>query len=212
MVRVNFRKNYGVEESRIIQFFKDLGYEHIGSNNKSIMVEDKMIPTEVFVRNTKAGRYHLHLEFGYKYSGTEKYPQIKIFAHFDVIKVVHGREKHFADRKEKRDIKEMYKIGKKLKEEELGFLEEKDQKCAHGTLEIRNKDKLMEYIKKNKYKKYDKGKYRKELLDSQYTLSLFSQEKFIHVVCVYAKIVGYEHILKKPMAIAELNRIIKYVS
>ena len=124
MVRVNFRKNYGVEESRIYQFFKGLGYEHIGSNNKSIMVEDKIIPTEVFVRNTKTGRYHLHLAFGYKYSGTEKYPQIKVFSHFDIIKVIHGREKHFADRKGKRDIKEMYKIGKKLEEKMLGFLEE----------------------------------------------------------------------------------------
>ena len=104
MVRVNFRKNYGIEESRIFQFFKGLGYEHIGSNNKSIMVEDKIIPTEVFVRKTKVGRHHLHLAFGYKYSGNKKYPQIKVFAHFDVIKVIHGHEKHFADRKEKRDI------------------------------------------------------------------------------------------------------------
>ena len=212
MVRVNFRKNYGVEESRIYQFFKELGYEHIGSNNKSIRVEDKIIPTEVFVRKTKAGRYHLHLSFGYKYSGTEKYPQIKVFAHFDVIKVVHGREKHFTDRMGKRDIGEIYKIGRKLKKEKLGFLEEKDQKCAHGTLETENKDKLMDYINKKKYKKYDKGKYRKELVDSQYTLSLFSQEKFIHVVCVYAKIIGYIHDLNKRMANAELNRIVKYVS
>ncbi|KKN36300.1 hypothetical protein LCGC14_0775030 [marine sediment metagenome] len=212
MVRVNFRKNYGVEESRIFQFFKDLGYEHIGSNNKSIMVEDKIIPTEVFVRKTKVGRHHLHLAFGYKYSGNEKYPQIKVFAHFDVIKVIHGREKYFADRREKRDIKEIYKIGKKLKEESLGFLEEKDQKCAHGTLEMKCNDKLMEYIAKRKYKKYEKGKYRKELLDSQYTLSLFSQEKFIHVVCVYAKVIGYRHVLDKRIAGTELNRIIKYVN
>ena len=211
MVRVNFRKNYGVEESRIYQFFKSLGYEHIGSNNKSIMVEDKVIPTEVFVRKTKAGRYHLHLAFGNKYSGTENYPQIKVFCHFDIIKVVHGREKHFADRMEKRDIGEMYRIDRKLKKEGLGFLEEKDQKCAHGTLKLENNDRLMEYINKNKYKKYAKGKYRKELVDSQYTLSLFLQEKFIHVVCVYAKIIGTIHNLKKRMAVAELNRIVKYV-
>jgi len=162
------------------------------------------------VRKTKVGRYHLHLAFGNKYSGTENYPQIKVFAHFDVFKVVHGREKHFADRMEKRVIGEMYKIGRKLKKEELGFLEEKDEKCAHGTLEMEKKDKLMEYINKKKYKKYANGKYRKEFVDSQYTLSLFSQEKFIHVVCVYAKIIGTFHDLKKRMAIAELNRIVKY--
>jgi len=74
MVRVNFRKNYGVEESKIFKFFKELGYEHIGWNNRSIRVEDKVIPTEVFVRNTKAGRYHLHIAFGFKYSG--KYPAL----------------------------------------------------------------------------------------------------------------------------------------
>jgi hypothetical protein len=212
MVRVNFRTNYGVEKSQVYQFFKDLGYEHIGSNNKSIMVEDEVIPTDVIIRKTNAGRYHLHLAFGYKYSGTEQYPQINVFAHFDIIKTHHGKEKHFADRAENRVIKEMYRIGEKMEEEKLGFLEEKDQKCAHGTLEIEHKNKLMEYIEKKRYKKYDKGKYRKELVDSQYTLALFTQEKFIHVVCVYAKIIGYMHDLNKPMAAAELNRIFKYVS
>lgn len=175
------------------------------------MVEGTVIPTEVFVRKTKAGRYHLHLAFGNKYSGTENYPQIKVFAHFDVIKVIRGREKHFADHIP-RDYREMKKIGKKLEESKLGFLEEKDRKCAHGTLEMEKKDKLMEYINQKNYRKYDRGKYRKELVGSQYTISLFSQEKFIHVVCVYAKIIGTIHDLKKRMAIAELNKIVKYVS
>lgn len=209
MVRVNFRKKYEVENNQIIQFLKDYGYEHIGSNDKSIRVEDVIIPTEVFVRYARPGRYHLYIAFGFKYSGTENYPQIKVFAHFDIIKVVRGIEKHFADHTP-RDLKEMKKIGKQLEENELGFLEEKDRKCAHGTLEMKNNEKLMEYIGLNKYKKYEKGKYRKRLTDSQYTLSLFSQEKFIHIVCVYADIVGSMHILKKSKANAELTRIKKY--
>jgi len=47
MVRVNFRKNYEIENEQIIKFFKDIGYEHIGSNNQTIKVEDEIIPTEV---------------------------------------------------------------------------------------------------------------------------------------------------------------------
>ena len=121
MVRVNSRQNYGVENSQIIQFFKGIGYEHIGTNNKTIRVEDQIIHTEVFVRKTNKGRYHLHLAFGFKYSGTEKYPQVKVFAHFDIIRVVKSHEKHFADRTEKRVMKEMYKIGRLLEAEQLGY-------------------------------------------------------------------------------------------
>ena len=94
----------------------------------------------------------MHLAFGFKYSGTEKYPQVKVFAHFDIIRMVKSHEKHFADRTEKRVMKEMYKIGKLLEAEQLSFLEEKDQKCAHGTLNIEHKQKIMEYIKRYRYK------------------------------------------------------------
>ncbi|KKN64288.1 hypothetical protein LCGC14_0493330 [marine sediment metagenome] len=211
MVRVNFRKNYEIENEKIIKFFKDIGYEHIGSNNQTIKVEDEIIPTEVFVRNTQNGRYHLHVAFGFKYSGTERYPQTRVFAHFDIKKIVRGKERHFADRNEKRNICEIERIGKRMKEADLGFLEEKDQKCAHGTLDLANKEKLFEYINKNGYKKYEKGKFRKKMNGSQCTLALFKQEKFIHVVCVYARYIGTFHNLIKPKAIAELHKITKYL-
>jgi len=211
MVKVNLRKNYGIENSRILQFFKDIRYEHIGSNNKSIKVEDEIIPTEVFVRNTQNGRYHLHVAFGVKSSGTENYPQIKVFAHFDINKIIQGKEKHIPDSNEKRNMREMYKIDKKLIKARLGFLEDKDRRCAHGTLYMDNKEKLMEYIKKNNYIRYAKGKYRQRNKGFQYTLALFEQEKFIHVLCVHAKYVGHDQDLIKSKALEEFNRIVQFV-
>ena len=38
---------------------------------------------------------------------------MKVFAHFDIKKQVNGRELHFADRNEKRNIDEMYRIDRK---------------------------------------------------------------------------------------------------
>jgi len=208
MVRVNFRTNEDVENHQIIRFFEDIGYEHIKSDDTTIKVEGIAIPTEVFLRNTKSGRYHLHITFGKKYSGTEHYPQVKVFAHFDIKKQVNGREFHFADRNEKRNIDEMYRIDKKMKKERLGFLEIKDRLCAHGTMDAKDRGILMEFINEN-YEKYDKGKYRKRMGDAQCTISLFDQENFVHIVCVYAKIVEKDHDLIKSKALAEIGKIKK---
>lgn len=213
MVRVNFRKNDGIEEGQIFKFFKGLGYKHVESNSETINVEDEIIPTEEFVRDTEAGRYYLNLAFGYKYSGNEKYPQINVFSRFGNKKLSTRREKRYTNPEDKRDIEEMYRIGRKLKEEELGFLEEKDQKCAHGTLHMLYYYSLMEYIDMNHYKKYDKGKYRKEFerIDSQCSLSLFREYEFFHVVCVYADVKVYWYRLVKSSAESILNQIIRYV-
>lgn len=211
MVRVNFRMNDGIENQQILQFFKDIGYEHIASENKSIKVEDEIIPTEVFVRNTQSGRYHLNIAFGNKYSGHIKFPQVKVFAHFDINKIIGGKEKHIPDRNEKRNLKEMYRIGKKIEAKKLGFLEEKDQKCAHGTLNGENKNQLMEFLKAENYKRYAIGKYRKRLNGAQFTLAIFEQEKYIHIVCVYAKIVRGYHNLNKYKALEEIKRIEQFI-
>jgi len=211
MVRVNFRMNDGIENSQILQFFKDIGYEHILSDNKSIKVEGEIIPTEVYVRATQNGRYHLHIAYGNKFSGHIKFPQVKVFAHFDIKKMIRGKERHIPDRNEKRNLSEMYRIGKKMEDNNLGFLEEKDKNCAHGTLNGENKDRLIEYIKKEDYKRYAKGKYRKRLKDAQFTLAIFEQEKYIHIVCVYAKIVREYHDLFKNKAVEEFDRIEQFI-
>ncbi|MBY9007987.1 MAG: hypothetical protein KGD63_14695 [Candidatus Lokiarchaeota archaeon] len=119
MVRVNFRINDGIENYQILQFFKNIGYEYIKSQDNSISVEGEVILTDVFIKNTKSGRYHLHITFGEKYSGTEQYPQVKVFAHFDIKKHVNGKERHFFDRNERRNMNEMYRIDKKMKKAKL---------------------------------------------------------------------------------------------
>jgi len=210
MVRVNFRIYDRVENQQIFQFFKDIGYEQIGTNNKSIRVEDEIITTNVFIRNTTNGRYHIYFAFGKKFSGAIKYPQIKVFAHYDIKKVIKGKARHYVDRNEQRNLREMYRISKKLKAAHLGHLEYKDKNCAHATLDLKNKDKLFDLINQ-KYKKYEKGKYKKRINGAQYTLSIFEQERFIHLVCVYAKYINKGHGLIKPKAIEEINRIIQYI-
>ena len=210
MVRVNFRINEGIPNHQFLHFFKDIGYEHIKSKDRSITVEGEPIFTDVFIRNTTKGRYHIYIAFGEKYSGTEHYPQVNVFAHFDIKKLVTGKERHFADRNERRNMDEMYRIDRKMKKAKLGFLEIKDQLCAHGTLDIKDKVKLMEYIKKN-FKRYDIGKYRRRMNGTQCTISLFEQKKFIHIICVYTKIIDKDHDLIKLKAIEELKKITEFL-
>ena len=38
MVSVNFRMNYGIKKEDILNFLKNIGYEHIGNNNSSIWI------------------------------------------------------------------------------------------------------------------------------------------------------------------------------
>ncbi len=210
MVSVNFRINDGIENQKIIEFFKDIGYEYIGANKKSIKVEDDYLNTEIFIRNTKNGRYHIYLAFSKKYSGTEEYPQLNIFLHFDIKKIVKGKEKHFPDRNEKRNMKEIYRIEKIFKTTRLGFLEVKDIMCAHATIDLEDKEKLLEILGRD-YTEYDKWKFRKRFNLSQCTISLHEQVRFIHIVCVYAKIVGKDHDLIKAKAIKELDTIIDQI-
>ncbi len=207
MVSVNFRQNDDITNQRVIEFFKKIGYEHIGKSNNSIKVEDDYLTTDIFIRKTQSGRFHLHVAFGKKYSGTENYPQVKIFAHFDFIKFKNGKERHYPDRNEKRSMREMYRINDKMISENIGFLEIKDRKCAHTTLELKFKAKFLDRIQKE-YERYEKGKYRKRFNSSQCTLAIFEQEKYMHVVFVYVNIVGKDHHLIKNKAISELNKII----
>ncbi len=207
MVSVNFRINYGIKKLDIFNCLNNMGYEHIGTKNSSIKVEDEYLNTDVFVRNTKNGRYHLYFTLGKKYSGTEEYPQLKVFLHYDIKKVIKGKEKHFHDKNEERNIREIYKIEKKLVKAKIGFLEIKDRMCAHTTIDLEDKNKLLEILQTD-FKRYDKGKYRKRYNSSQCTIALFEQEKFIHIVCVYAQIVGKEHDLIKSKAISKLRNIV----
>ncbi len=195
MVSVNFRINYGIEYEKIYDFFKDINYEHIGTKRDSIKVEEEYLKLEDFVRNTQNGRYHLQFSFGFKTSGTEKYPQLKLFLHFDFKKVRRGKEIHIADMNEYRNMNEIKKIEKKYISAGLGFLEEKDKNCAHATIGLKDKENLLKILQKE-FVRYDPWKYKKEKPASQYIIALFEQENFIHIVCVFAKIVGKEHILQ----------------
>ena len=208
MVSVNFRVNYGIKKEDILNFLKNIGYEHIGTNSTSIKVEDEYLNTDIFVKNTQNGRYHLYLAFGKKYSGSEEYPQLKVFLHYDIKKVVKGKEKHFHDKNEERNMREIYKIEVKIINAKIGFLEIKDKMCAHTTIDLTDENKLMEILQTD-FKKYDKGKYRKKYNSSQCTIALYEQEKFIHIICVYAKIVGKDHDLIRFKAISELKNIIQ---
>jgi len=207
MVSVNFRIGYEIEHDRIIKFFKDFGYILKRTNMTAIRVEDEYIPTEEFVRCTQSGRFHLFIAFGQKYSGTELYPQVKIFLHYDIVKTIKGHIKHFPDRNECRNFREIYRIEKKLISENIGFLEEKDRNCTHMTMEISKLSKFRDIILGD-YEKYEKGKYRKRFNSSQYAISIIEQEPYVHIVCVYAKIVNKEHILDKRKSDKELERII----
>ncbi len=159
MVCVNFRLKTVWKKDEIVEFFKDLGYVYRGTNKKSIKVEDKHVPTEEFIKRKQKGRNHIFVEIGHKYSGTSHPPQMKIYAHYDIIKIVKGREKHFSDRNEERNLKEINRIEKQLKFKKLGHLELKDKNCAHGTFELVHSDKLNKIIEKD-YIKYEKGKFR----------------------------------------------------
>lgn len=94
MVSINFRINYEISKEQINKALKNCGYESIGVNNKAIKVKDEYLNTEVFVRNTKNGRYHLFTAHGNKYSGTEEYPQLKVFLHYDIKKIIKEKEIH----------------------------------------------------------------------------------------------------------------------
>jgi len=211
MVNVNFRIGYEITKDRIINFFKDFGYTHRGLNKTAIKIEDEYIPTDEFIRNTNSGRFHLFIALGQKYSGKEKYPQVKIFLHYDIVKNVNSKVRHFPDSKESRNMKEIFRIEKKLVMENIGFLEEKDRNCAHTTLEYSYKPELLKTLKKD-YKRYDKGKYRKRFNSSQCVISIIEQEPYIHIICVYATIINREHILNKKKSEKELERIFSLIN
>ena len=143
MVSVNFRINYGIKKEEIFNSLRNIGYEHIGSKNTSIKVEDEYLNTDIFIENTKNGRYHLYSILGKKYSGTEEYPQLKVFLHYDIKKVIKGKEKHIHDKNEERNMREIYKIEKKLIKAKIGFLEIKDKMCAHTTIDSKDGSKFL---------------------------------------------------------------------
>lgn len=148
MVRVNFRIEEGVKNEQILQFFKDIGYEHIGTKENSVKVEDDYITTEYFVRKTETGRYHIHLTFGKIYSGTELYPQSKFFTHYDLYKEIEGKKRQLIEENKQRNMDEINRIEKKLVETGLGFLKEKKEKCAHATLWIDYQARILKIVKR----------------------------------------------------------------
>ncbi len=81
MVSINFRINYGISKEEINNVLKNIGYENIGDNNEAVKVKDAYLNTEVFIRNTNNGRYHLFTAHGKEYSGSEEYPQLNVFLH-----------------------------------------------------------------------------------------------------------------------------------
>ena len=210
MVLVNFRINYRIKIPTINKVLKNAGYEYISESNTAIQVEDKYLNTEVFIRNSKNGRYHLFTAHGKKYSGSEEYPQLNIFLHYDIKKTIKGKERHIADRNEKRNMDEIYRIEAKFLLKKVGFLEIKDRMCAHTTIDLADKDKLLGILQ-TEFKKYDKWKFRKKYNSSQCTISLFEQENFIHIVCVYAELIGKDHKLNKPKSIHSLKNILTQV-
>ena len=187
--------------------FKEIGYRLIETNNESIRVEDEVLTTDVFVRNSTGGRFHIYIAFGRKYSGVVKYPQLKVFAHHDIFKLIKGELRHIADKDEQKNMEEMFRISRKLRAAHLGTLEYKDRNCAHATLKLKIKNELLAIINRQ-YEKYDRGKYKKKIHGAQFTISIFKQRRYIHVVCVYAEYTKTVHKLIKLRAIKELNRII----
>lgn len=212
MVLINFRLSSDYDQDKIISFFKEIGYTYRGINNKSIMKDGDYIEAHEFIKQKKKkkGRAHIYIEFGKKYSGTQKYPQMKVYGHFDIIKSVKGKERHFPDSQEGRIMGEVNFIAREIsKIEDIKYMEPKDEKCAHYTLEEVNDAKFREVITEDGYVEYDENKYRKSLKKSQYTISLVKQYKFIHVVLVFAKIIQNptRHILIKSKAKKEFERL-----
>lgn len=80
---------------------------------------------------------------------------------------------------------EIYKIEKQFVSANIGFLEDKDRSCAHTTVELKDKGKLLKILNEE-FESYYKWKFRKKFNSSQCTISLFEQENFMHIVCVLA--------------------------
>lgn len=211
MVQINYRIHYEIPSERILQFFKDIGYEYRGKNKKSIKKGDERVVAHEFLRTKGKGRFHIFVEFGYKASGTEPYPQAKLYAHYELVKNVRGHEVHIPIDDTHFEMEEMYRIHRKLKEHKFGFMEHKDIFCAHGTHRIEAKKKLLEIITRDYPENYDILKYRRREDNVQYVISIIEQYKYLHIILVCAHIEGKEHILQKEEAEAELNRIFEEV-
>ena len=121
MVCINYRIEYGIKNEKIIDFFKEIGYTYRRLNNKAVSVEEIFIPTTEFIRKTNSGQFHLFISFGQKYSGSEDYPQVKVFLHYDIIKLKNNKEKHFPDCNERRNLKEIYRIEKEMAKKYIGL-------------------------------------------------------------------------------------------
>ncbi|MGV9141330.1 MAG: hypothetical protein ACOC1X_00165 [Promethearchaeota archaeon] len=210
MVCVNFRITYEKDRDDISQFFKNIGYKHRGVNKKSLKLEDQYLISDEFIRKTKKGRYHLFIHLGEKYSGTESYPQAKIFAHFDIRDTKKKQKRHFPDLNEKRIFREIYRIEKEMVKVGLGFLEEKDRKCVHGTIRIEKLPNLLEILNKE-YVRYDKGKFRRRFDHFQIVINVIEQDPYVHLVLVYANISNKVHKLLKMKAKKEFEKLLGFL-
>ena len=210
MVLVNFRLKSNYDKNSVINFFKTIGCNYVGINKSSIKLENEYIEAHEYTRDKKGGRYHIFIEFGRKSSGTKKHPQIKIYGHYDIIKIVKGNEKHFFDSCENRILNELDRLERNARNcEDIKFMEYKDKNCAHYTIELKDKEKFMEILSKYCYQNYDQGKYRRTLNHHQYTIKILEQYKYLHIVVVYALIKkdSNQQILKIKKAEHELDKI-----
>lgn len=96
-------------------------------------------------------------------------------------------------------LKELIQTGKKINQKDI--------------YNLRNK-----LLAKIKMPIIDISKYQKITINktislpvNQFTLAIFEQEKYIHIVCVYAKIVRGYHDLFKNKAVEEFDRIEQFI-
>jgi len=211
MVAINFRLPYGYNKKEVLALLKKLGYDSRGTNSNSIKIADKPLLAEELIREQNSGRYHLFAAFGRKASGTEHYRQMKTLLHYDLIKTHNGKERHYPDLNEKRNWRELYRIEKAFKRHKLGRIELKDRYCAHRTVRLDLKARILENLRANGYYCYEIEKYRKRMNGSQCVFCFLDQEPYMHIVCVYATIRNKKHILSKKKSKRELKRIFAQV-
>lgn len=207
LVCVNFALKVEWTKDKIFQFLKEFGYKYQGTNKTKIQKENEFIETEEFVKEYKNGRYHIFVAFGRKSSGTEHYPILKIFAHFDKYLKKDNQILHVSGGFDNYDMGEMYHIHYKLKAANLGEIDYKDRFAWHATLNKSIKKKFKRALNKD-YSKYDIGKYKKIIGTYQYTIQIIYQYKYMHIVCVSAYTESQRHKLNKIKAKKEFERII----
>lgn len=121
------------------------------------------------------------------------------------------QKRHFPDLNEKRIFREIYRIEKEMVKVGVGFLEEKDRNCAHGTNKIEKLSNLLEFLNRD-YIRYDKGKFRKRFDHFQVAISVIQQNPYANIFLVYADTSYKVHKLLKGKAKNELKNLMNKIS